>query len=98
MSTTRSNRQPTTFDDLPGAIHYVWHGVNDRANLRQFLCSPVQWAELDVNLGPDGRTLILRHDTYAELRPSPAKSLCHGRSAAPAKSGREVDQAGLQSR
>lgn len=59
--------KPASFDDLPATIQYVWHGVNDRANLRQFLGSPVQWAELDVNLGRDGQTLILRHDSYAEL-------------------------------
>lgn len=55
------------FADLPSHIQCVWHGVNDPANLRQFLASDVAWAELDVNLDPDGRRLMLRHDTFAVL-------------------------------
>lgn len=51
---------------LPAQLQLVWHGVNDPVNLRQFLSSPVEWAEFDVNLDPAGRTLILRHDTFAE--------------------------------
>lgn len=51
---------------LPTTVALVWHGVNDETNLRQFLDSPAQWAELDVNLDPSGTALILRHDTFAE--------------------------------
>ena len=51
---------------LPTGVALVWHGVNDETNLRQFLASPAQWAELDVNLDPSGTGLILRHDTFAE--------------------------------
>jgi len=53
-------------EQLPPALDLVWHGVNDRINLRQFLGSPIPWAELDVNLDPTGQRLILRHDTFAE--------------------------------
>lgn len=52
---------------LPPEVELVWHGVNDAANLRQFLASGVSWGELDVNLDPEGGDLILRHDSYAEL-------------------------------
>ena len=55
-----------TEDALPPQVELVWHGVNDPINLRQFLASPIRWAELDVNLDPDGASLILRHDTFAE--------------------------------
>lgn len=60
-------RVPADISELPANIQLVWHGVNDAANLRQFLASDVTWAELDVNVDPEGRTLILRHDTFAEL-------------------------------
>lgn len=60
-----------TEEQLPTAVDLVWHGVNDPINLRQFLSSPVPWAELDVNLDPTGTQLILRHDTFAE-RPAAA--------------------------
>src|SRR5690606_1147964 len=49
--------------ELPRHVQLVWHGVNDRANLRQFLASPVRWAELDVRRDPGGR-LVLRHDAF----------------------------------
>lgn len=52
---------------LPRDVDLVWHGVNDAANLRQFLAAGVPWGELDLNLDPAGRRLILRHDSYAEL-------------------------------
>lgn len=51
---------------LPPQVDLVWHGVNDEANLQQFLTAAVPWAELDVNLDPTGAALILRHDTFAE--------------------------------
>lgn len=55
-----------TEESLPSQIDLVWHGVNDPINLRQFLPSPVRWAELDVNVDVDGDRLILRHDTFTE--------------------------------
>lgn len=51
--------------DLPRHVQLVWHGVNDDANLRQFLASPVRWGELDVRCDPAGR-LVLRHDAFDE--------------------------------
>jgi phosphoglycolate phosphatase-like HAD superfamily hydrolase len=52
--------------DLPRHVQLVWHGVNDEANLRQFLASPVRWGELDVRCDPGGR-LVLRHDGFESL-------------------------------
>jgi hypothetical protein len=49
--------------DLPDRVELVWHGVNDRANLRHFLGSPVRWGECDVRRDPQGR-LALRHDPF----------------------------------
>jgi hypothetical protein len=49
--------------DLPRHLELVWHGVNDRANLRHFLASPVRWGECDVRHDPLGR-LALRHDPF----------------------------------
>lgn len=53
-------------EQLPPQVQIVWHGVNDPINLRQFLPSPVRWAELDVNLDPTGAAFILRHDSFDE--------------------------------
>ncbi len=47
---------------LPNEVQLVWHGVNDPANLRQFLASGVLWAEIDVRYDPSGE-LICRHDS-----------------------------------
>lgn len=47
--------------DLPRHVQFVWHGVNDPANLRQFLASPVRWGEVDVRHDAQ-HDLILRHD------------------------------------
>jgi hypothetical protein len=52
---------------LPQNVQFVWHGVNDEANLRQLLASNIRWAECDVHLDPIGRDLILRHDTFEEI-------------------------------
>lgn len=52
--------------DLPRHVQFVWHGVNDEKNLRQFLSSDVQWAEFDVRQDPIGDNLILRHDSFQE--------------------------------
>jgi hypothetical protein len=48
---------------LPRHVQLVWHGVNDPANLRQFMLSGVFWAEIDVRDDPSGE-LILRHDSF----------------------------------
>ena len=47
---------------LPEDIQFVWHGINDPANLRQFLASDVQWGEVDVRTDPRTGELILNHD------------------------------------
>ena len=51
---------------LPVHVQLAWHGVNDEANLRQFLASDVHWAEVDVRLEPARWDVILRHDSFAE--------------------------------
>jgi phosphoglycolate phosphatase-like HAD superfamily hydrolase len=51
--------------DLSSRVEFVWHGVNDQANLRQFLASGIHWAECDVRVDPLGR-LVLRHDSFEE--------------------------------
>jgi hypothetical protein len=48
---------------FPQQVQLVWHGVNDPANLRQFIASGVLWAEIDVRHDPSG-VLILRHDSF----------------------------------
>lgn len=50
---------------LPTHVQLVWHGVNDKANLRQFLASDVHWVEVDVLLDPGHYHVILRHDSFA---------------------------------
>ena len=49
---------------LPKHIQLVWHGLNDRANLLEFLPTDVQWVEVDVRLDPSSGNLILRHDSF----------------------------------
>jgi hypothetical protein len=46
-------------------VEFIWHGVNDEANLRQFLASGVHWAECDIRRDPLNR-LVLRHDSFEE--------------------------------
>jgi hypothetical protein len=62
---------------VPDRTRFVWHGVNDAGNLRQFLGSDVQWAECDVRMDPFGR-LCVRHDSFGDLpwrRSEPVLSL-----------------------
>lgn len=49
---------------LPQHIQLVWHGINDEANLRQFMGSDIHWGECDARLGPLGNELIVRHDSF----------------------------------
>jgi hypothetical protein len=51
---------------LPQHIQFVWHGVNDEANLKQFLGSKINWAECDVRFNPEKNNVILRHDSFHE--------------------------------
>ena len=48
---------------LPRQVQLVWHGVNDAANLAEFIASGVLWAEIDIRDDPSGE-LILRHDSF----------------------------------
>lgn len=66
-------RSLITERDLPQHVQIVWHGVNDPANLRQFLASPVRWGEVDLRRDPHGE-LVLRHDGFDAL---PAGHLEH---------------------
>ena len=50
-------------DALPNDIQFVWHGVNDLANLQRFLASDIQWCEIDVRADPQTGELILHHDS-----------------------------------
>jgi hypothetical protein len=52
-------------EDLRERVEFIWHGVNDEANLRQFLASGIRWTECDVRKDPVGR-LVLRHDSFEE--------------------------------
>ena len=49
--------------DLGDRVRFIWHGINDEANIRQFLGSSIQWAECDVRVDPLDR-LVLRHDSF----------------------------------
>ena len=53
-------------NSLPRHIQFVWHGVNDIDNLREFMGSNVQWGEVDVRQAPFTNELILRHDNFQE--------------------------------
>jgi hypothetical protein len=52
--------------ELRRRVQFVWHGVNDEDNLRQFLASDVHWAECDVRRDPLHR-LVTRHDGFEEV-------------------------------
>jgi phosphoglycolate phosphatase-like HAD superfamily hydrolase len=60
--------------ELGRRVTLVWHGVNDRHNLEQFLASEVRWAELDVRRDPLGRA-VLRHDSFVESPWNPGERL-----------------------
>ncbi len=52
--------------DLPPTIDLVWHGINDRKNLRQFLSSNIQWGEVDVQTVHEDGSVLLQHDNPLE--------------------------------
>ena len=60
--------------ELGRRVTFVWHGVNDRHNLQQFIASEVRWAELDVRRDPLGR-VVLRHDSFLGSPWSPDEEL-----------------------
>lgn len=49
---------------LPKHVQFVWQGVNDETNIRQFLASDIQWGECDLRMTPTGNRLALRHDPF----------------------------------
>ena len=49
---------------LPKHTQFVWQGINDEANLRQFLVSDINWCKCDVRLHPIDEEPILRHDSF----------------------------------
>lgn len=51
---------------LPQNIQYVWHGINNHANLKQFLGADIQWGEVDVRLDELSDQFFVRHDSLAE--------------------------------
>ncbi len=60
--------------ELGRRVTLVWHGVNGRHNLEQFMRSEVRWAELDVRRDPLGR-VVLRHDSFLEAPWNPGEEL-----------------------
>jgi len=52
--------------DLPSYIDLVWHGINDRKNMQQFLSSPIQWGEVDVQTVHEDGSVLLQHDNPLE--------------------------------
>lgn len=52
--------------ELPSHIQFVWHGINDFTNLRQFLSSNITWCECDVRYDRRSKELLLRHDAYED--------------------------------
>jgi hypothetical protein len=46
-------------------VQLVWHGVNDEANLREFLSSRVAWGKCDLRRDPRQR-LVLRHHSFEQ--------------------------------
>lgn len=62
---------------LPQHIQFVWHGVNDEANLRQFLASNVVWGEMDVRSDPSQKDAILRHDSFDTTPASEGERFIH---------------------
>jgi len=50
-------------EDLPPYIDLVWHGINDRENMQQFLSSSIQWGEVDVQAVHEDGSVLLQHDS-----------------------------------
>jgi len=53
-------------DSLPKVIDYVWHGINSKENLNQFIASSVVWGEVDVRFDSLSNKLFVRHDSFKE--------------------------------
>ncbi len=57
--------------DLPPYIDLVWHGINDRKNMQQFLSSPIRWGEVDVQAVHEDGSVLLQHDSALEDETGP---------------------------
>ena len=51
-------------ESLPEHVQFVWRGVNDEGNLRQFIASDVRWGECDVRQDVVTERVVLRHDSF----------------------------------
>jgi len=60
---------------LPQHIQFIWRGVNDDANLRQFLGSNIHWAEFDVQTDARSGHLVLREDSLLARPPDEHEDL-----------------------
>ncbi len=49
---------------LPKQVQFVWQGINDEDNLRQFLASDIRWGECDLRMAPKNKEVALRHDPF----------------------------------
>jgi len=54
---------------LPENVEYVWHGINDKVNLNQFIASNVVWGEVDVRFDSLSDKLFVRHDSFKKTPP-----------------------------
>lgn len=61
---------------LPQHIQFVWRGVNEVANMDQFLDSGVHWGQFDVQPNPIDLDLILYLETLVP-DPTPKKRVWH---------------------
>ncbi|HEX5033007.1 MAG TPA: HAD hydrolase-like protein [bacterium] len=52
---------------LPPHVQLIWQGVNDEANLRQFLASNIRWGEMDIRLGAKRDRLILQDEESSDV-------------------------------
>jgi len=62
---------------LPRNVQFVWHRVNDEANLRSFLDSNVEWAEVDVRIDPATGALVLRNESFESSPQKQDEKLLH---------------------
>ncbi|MFZ5515875.1 MAG: hypothetical protein ACOY90_04520 [Candidatus Zhuqueibacterota bacterium] len=60
---------------LPRNVQFVWHRVNDESNLRSFLDSNVEWAEVDVRTDPATGALVLRSESFESSPQKPNEKL-----------------------
>ncbi len=59
--------------NLPQHVEFVWHGIQTKADLLQFLASNVRWGEVDVRRDPIDR-LVIRRQAFDETPWSKSES------------------------